>query len=347
LVIATAACKRPSKVPFDESENRKSAVEREMSAVEAPQKCCAVVIPTKNAGALFQRVMDGLRRQTIWSDIDLVVVDSGSTDRTIEIATAAGARVQTIAPDTFNHGQTRDYGISLTNAPFVLLMVQDAIPANDMVVESLLNAVQEPGIAGAYARQIPQENADVLIKRNLNNWLTGRVQRETRSIENLSAYLALPPMERFLFCNFDNVCSIIRRSAWDEEKFTRLSFGEDIDWAERVLKRGLKIVYEPAAAVIHSHDRPISYEYKRTYVCHRKLYRQFGLRLIGRRKDVLRSWFLSLASDVKFVLANEPNRYARIKLILRLPLLTLASVYGQYRGALDEIRGATNKVRGV
>lgn len=73
---------------------------------------CSVAIPTKNGGALFERVLENLRQQNIWDSVELLVVDSGSTDGTVEAARRAGAKVMQIPPEVFSHGATRDYGIS-------------------------------------------------------------------------------------------------------------------------------------------------------------------------------------------------------------------------------------------
>ena len=242
---------------------------------------CALLIPTKNGGELFKRVVAGLQRQTIWPQVEFIIIDSGSTDDTIATAEAAGAKCVSIPPSEFNHGATRDHAIALASCEKIVLTVQDAIPAHENVLRDLIAPLDDLSVAGSYARQIPQPDADYITKRNLNAWLTGRDQKEVRSLKDAATYDAMSPMEKYLFSNFDNVCSVIRKSVWETHKFGRINFGEDIDWAERALKSGHKIVYEPAAAVVHSHDRPIAYEYKRTYVCHRKLYSQFGLHVVS------------------------------------------------------------------
>jgi rhamnosyltransferase len=308
---------------------------------------CSLVIPTKNGGPLFARVLDGLRSQSLWSQLEVIIVDSGSTDGTLEAAIKAGVGVYKVEPASFNHGATRDYAISLATNEVVVLMVQDALPRDDRMIERLVAAFDDPAVAGTYARQLPQPDSDVLTKRNLDRWLTGRTTREVRQSKGSDWYERLPAMERYLFCNFDNVCAAIRKSIWQQERFGRINFGEDIDWAERVLKRGYKIVYEPDAVVVHSHDRPLSYEYKRTYVCHRKLYRQFGLHLVPSLKGITPSWLHGTAKDIAYVLKHESRLRKRIELILRVPLLNWLSAYAQYRAVQDELAGQENRVRGI
>jgi rhamnosyltransferase len=313
--------------------------------VAAPR--CSLVIPTKNGGALFHRVVQGLQQQDCWSEVEFVIIDSGSTDDTIAVARAAGARVISIHPETFNHGSARDQAIAQTRGPVVVLMVQDAVPGSTTLLSMLLEAFDDSEVAGVYARQVAQPDADVLTQRNLSDWLTGRSAREVRQSKGEGWYCALAPMEKFLFCNFDNVCSAIRRSSWELNKFGKVAFGEDIDWAERILRDGWKIVFEPSAFVIHSHDRPLAYEYKRTYACHRKLYKQFGLQLVP---SFLAAWpaiVRASRSDALYVLKYEKSRLATIKTLLRIPALHVLSAFAQYRAAKDEARGLQVETRGV
>jgi rhamnosyltransferase len=311
------------------------------------QYICSVVIPTKNGGELFGAVLEGLRRQTIWGAVELIVVDSGSTDQTVSLAERAGATIFRIPPEQFNHGATRDFGISKSSCEKVVLMVQDAVPNDVVTLERLVAALEGENVAGAYARQLPRPEADVITKRNLNNWLTGRREREVRFIKDANWYDALSPMEKYLFCNFDNVCSALNKWAWRLENFGNVWFGEDIDWSERVLKRGFAIVYEPDAAVIHSHDRPLHYEYKRTYSCHRKLYQQFGLRLVPDINRTASSWLYATVNDIRYVIRNERDWRRKLNLTGKMPILNLLSLFGQYHGAKDEIAGVGRQRKGV
>ncbi|MFI3188777.1 hypothetical protein BCS42_06515 [Crenothrix sp. D3] len=308
---------------------------------------CSIVIPTKNGGDLFAHVLNALTKQTLWNQTELIVIDSGSQDNTVELAKQAGATVIEIAPHEFNHGATRDYGISLANSDTIILTVQDAVPVNNNLLQALLSSLEDTAVAGVYARQIPQPDADVLTKRNLNAWLTGRIEREVRFIPYDGWYETLSPMEKHLFCNFDNVCSAIKKSVWQQQHFGHVNFGEDIVWAERVLRQGYHIVYEPEAAVIHSHNRPMSYEYKRTYICHRKLYALFGLHLVPNIRGMWRSWLYASITDMLYILRNEKRLMQKIQLLFKAPILDLLSIFGQYQAVQDEIKGISSSVTGV
>lgn len=308
---------------------------------------CSIVIPTKNGGDLFHKALEGWAKQTLWSECELIVVDSGSEDDTVTAARNAGAKVFEIPPAEFNHGATRDYGISLASSDYVILTVQDAVPSDDKVLELLVNALKEPNVAGAYARQIPQADADVITKRNLGGWSIGSLQREERFLKHDGWYDTLTPMEKHLFCTFDNVCSAMRKSVWEQEQFGKVNFGEDIDWSKRVLLRGYHIIYDPNAAVIHSHDRSLMYDYKRTYVCHRKLYQMYGLHLVPNFKLVCRAWPAACRHDMAYIWNNEPNLVKRFKMLLKSPLWNWFNIYGQYKAVQDELKGINNTVKGI
>lgn len=313
---------------------------------QAPQ--VSVVIPTKNGGPLFLELLEQLLRQKTSFTCEYVFIDSGSSDGTVEAARKSGATVHEIPATEFNHGATRNLAIEKSSGEIVVLLTQDAIPADENLIEELAKLFfAEADIAGVCGRQSPRPEADVLTKRNLNTWLTGQLEPNIRRIENRSSYDAWTPIERYMFCNFDNVCSAIRRSVWRTLPFNPISFGEDIDWSKRVLEAGWKIAYAPGAHVIHSHDRPISYEYKRTYMCHQTLYRLFGVCTVPSPKYAFRSIFNVTLTDIRYVLQQNMNLSKKMAMIFRIPLLAVASVWGQLKGAGDEREKRARTMAGI
>jgi rhamnosyltransferase len=298
----------------------------------------SVVIPTKNAGPLFRDTLEALRRQKYKDAIELVFVDSGSTDDTINMAEAYGAAVKSIPPQEFDHGLTRNLGIEMATGEIIILLSQDAIPGDDYLVQNFVDAFDDPQVAGAYARQVPREDADILTKRNLNNWLTGRTVEEVRWIKDWDSYKKLSPMKRHHFYNFDDVCSAIRKSVWRSIPFRASDFGEDIDWSQRILEAGWKIAYWPKSYVIHSHARSVPYEYKRNLQTFKKLYEQYGLYLVSSRKDLVVATIKTIMADWRYVIQYEKRPLELVKMLLWIPFLGSATRYGQYMGTRDAIR---------
>lgn len=307
----------------------------------------SILIPTKNAGAEFNQVLAALAKQKANFAFELLIVDSGSTDETLNLAGQYGAHIIQIPPHEFNHGLTRNYGIQNCRGEIVVLMTQDALPSGEYWLQTLVDSFTEDKIAGVYAKQIPRPEADVLTKRNLERWLTGRNEYSAQEIKNSEDYDGLTPWEKYRLCVFDNVCSAVRKKVWEQIPFLGNDFGEDIEWAQRALKAGWQIVYQPKAAVIHSHNRSLVYEYKRTYMCHRKLYQLFGLHTIPSLFYLGGSIIVRSFSDLKYVLTNEPDIKKKLKLCLKIPFLALVGSLGQYRGAKDEKNAAGVKMKGI
>ena len=293
----------------------------------------SIVIPSKNAGSLFRRVLHGLRTQEYDGKIEIVVIDSGSSDETLALAAEHRALVSSIPPHEFDHGLTRNRGVELAAGEIIVLMSQDAVPGDRHLVRNLVGAFDDPRVAGAYARQVARPDADVITKRNLGRWLTGRKTGEVRWIRDWDEYRALSPMERHRFYNFDDVCSAIRKSVWQSIPFRSQEFGEDIDWSQRVLEAGWKIAYRPAAFVIHSHPRSIRYEYRRNFQTFKKLYAQYRLCTVPTWRSVIATSLQVMGRDLIYALRHERHPRRLLSSLVRIPALSAALVYGQYRGS--------------
>ncbi|MFQ5353411.1 MAG: glycosyltransferase family 2 protein [Thermodesulfobacteriota bacterium] len=309
----------------------------------------SILIPSFNGGELFIKCLEALYRQETDTPFEVIVIDSGSTDGTAERVKEFPLRFYEIKPGEFNHGETRNNGIGLAKGEFVILLTQDALPRDRHLIEALIKPlINDPLAAGVYARQLPREDAHPLTKRDLNGWLTGGMERHVSSISDREAYDKMRPMEKYFFCNFDDVCSAVRVSVWKKIPYTRTDFAEDLEWSKKVLEAGFKIIYEPAAAVIHSHNRSLGYEYKRTRLCHRRLNEIFGLRTVSTKTQLLRYAVKSTIKDTAYIWSEEPVFLRRIFFILRVPFSSLVKLYAQYSGALDAITGReNNNIRGV
>jgi rhamnosyltransferase len=99
----------------------------------------SIIIPIKNAGAEFRDTLVAIRKQT--RDYEVIVVDSGSSDDTLDLALQFGARTFSIAPESFNHGETRNLGIRHATGQVCIMLVQDAVPIGETWLETLLAPV--------------------------------------------------------------------------------------------------------------------------------------------------------------------------------------------------------------
>jgi rhamnosyltransferase len=238
----------------------------------------SVVIPTFQAGPGFDDLLRRLFSQKTEFGYEVVVIDSGSTDGTPELATRHGASVHRIDPGEFDHGATRNLGASLSTGRYVVFLVQDALPVDDYWLASMVdNLDADETVAGAYGRQIPRPDSSPLTRALMRDWPTSSPERREQFAGGPESYAALPPATRRSLAVFDDVSSCVRRSVWERIPFERTSFGEDLRWGKSVVEAGHKLVYEPRSAVLHSHERGALYDLRRHYVDALILRELFGI----------------------------------------------------------------------
>ncbi len=234
-----------------------------------------------NAGPFFEEVLGGITAQETDFDYEVLVIDSGSTDGTVETARRHGATVHAISPEGFDHGATRDLGVSLSRGEYVALIVQDALPLDEYWLAAMVEDLRrDERVAGVYSRQIPNPDSSPLTRVLVNSRDTASRERREQYVENPEEYPKLSSEERWRLSGFDNVSSCVRRSVWKEFPFGRTGFGEDLRWGKMVVEAGYKLVYEPRSAVLHSHERGAVYDLRRHYANQRVLLDLFGLELI-------------------------------------------------------------------
>ena len=304
----------------------------------------SVLLLTRNGMATLPRVLASIRSQGATFPYEVVAVDSGSGDGTAGWLRGRVDRLIEIRVEEFNHGTTRNVGVEACRAPLVVLLVQDAEPASPNWLVRLVEPLQAeqsrgPGpvsthpLAGTYGRQAPRPDSSAVVRAYLSRYPATSTVPRRQSVPTREAFDALGPAERLAVCTFDNVCSCIRRDAWQQHPFDAAPIAEDLAWARTVLLAGYDLAYVPDAAVVHSHDRPASYELRRTYLVHQQLRKLFGLATIPSLAHLARGMAVSAATHVRWTMGGPGGVAAGLGALPRALSLAAAMPLGQYLGA--------------
>jgi len=228
----------------------------------------SIIIPTLNAGPEFEHVVQKTLAQNGIRKMELIVVDSGSTDDTVRLASDVGANVIHTKPEEFSHGLTRNLGAENAAGEYLLFMTQDAIPAGEYAVYQMVKTLMDnPELAAVTGREIPRVDADMFACWQIANH---RQSLDLNADSILGAEAAklprMAPFEKRKIAQLNNIFCCLRKSDFDRFKFRPVEYAEDLDLGLRLLEGGRKLAYLHSVGVIHSHNRPPAYFFKRGFV---------------------------------------------------------------------------------
>lgn len=220
-----------------------------------------VIIPVYKPDELFDRLLKKLKTQTlvpdkihlIWtvtSDIEKEPIRDKYENEIISC--------HFVYQNEFDHGGTRARAVAGTESEYVLCMTQDAVPADNFVVEKLLAAFDNDNIAAAYARQLARDNAGAIetITREFNYPSDAREQnKDTLELYGIKTF----------FCS--NVCAMYKRKLYEKVGgfVNKTIFNEDMIIAASFVDSGYTVRYVPEAKVVHSHHYSYRQQYRRNF----------------------------------------------------------------------------------
>jgi rhamnosyltransferase len=256
----------------------------------------SIIIPTKNGGEDIGACLEAIYSQKGSGPFEVIVVDSGSTDKTLEIVGRYPVRLERIAPETFHHARTRNYAAGLAKGEALVFLSQDAIPASDTWLAAFLSNFNEAGVGAVYGRQLPKAES-------------GLERRSAFAVMYGGARIVKMPMDGIdlghKYYHFSNANSAIRRKVWEATRFPDdLKVFEDVGIAKRILDSGWSIVYEPEAAVYHSHDFPLDILFKR-YFDIGVIYQRLGIWNERSRASLWRDGWGAFKSKLFLLLKEE------------------------------------------
>ena len=226
----------------------------------------SLIIPTRNAENCIGKLLDAVQSQSLPPQ-KILVVDSASEDRTVELCRSFGVEPLVIDSASFDHGGTRDMAFRMTDTPYVIFMTQDALPERKDSMERLLcHFARRPRLAIIGGRQIayPQASPQEKLVRAHNYPDQTRFWDESQCAAlGVRAYL------------ISDVFAAYRRDAYlavggfDHPLMTN----EDMLITQKLLDAGYEAGYAGDASVYHSHDFTWCQQYRRNYIVGRTMVR--------------------------------------------------------------------------
>lgn len=213
----------------------------------------SIIILTKNSGGTLKTVLDGVFSQN-YASFETIIIDSGSTDTTLIIAKKYPLRIIKIKPSEFGHGRTRNLGAKLAKGKYVVYLTHDSVPRNKLWLAELLKPLSDKKVAAVYGRQIPKKEENTLDKLFFL-----ALYGNKKIVWTAGSYT---PGDNI----FSDASSVIRRKLLLENPYKNdIIVSEDYEWANRIMQKGYKIVYQPKAEVIHSHSYNLISLFKRNF----------------------------------------------------------------------------------
>ena len=261
-----------------------------------------VVIPTKNGGELLERVLNMVFNQKTKYKYEVICVDSGSSDQTVDIIKKYPCKLFEIESQEFGHGKTRNYGAAKGTGEFIMFLTQDAIPANEYWMESFVTAMkQDDDIAGAFGKHIPYPDCNILDKRDLKaHFENFGLQDTIFQMDNLKRYRNEEGYRHFLAFYSDNN-SCMRRKFWEQYPYDDVDFAEDQIWARKIIEKGYKKMYCASAVVYHSHNYPLNTYFHRYYDEYKSLYKLHNYKMYTKISEMFRGVWKQIRNDYSYI----------------------------------------------
>lgn len=287
----------------------------------------SIVIPARNEGENIGQCLQAVNKQETPYTFEIIVIDSGSTDNTIDIVNQYPlVRLVQIEPGEFGHGKTRNLGAEMAKGHYIVFLNADAIPVNADWLNPLIELLtRDKTMAGVFSRHVPKDDCYLYMVRDLQNAMPGK--------KILRTYAG-----KMDFMLFSTVSAAVSKETWQQFPFDNdIIIAEDQDWAKKVLNNGKTILYEPASMVSHSHN----YTPRQLMENKRKIARasgRFKNRFVALTVGfilVAGGIFVKIMADMFFILFKTPKKIPfpkKMKEIKTSLMARFAGFWGRYKG---------------
>jgi len=198
-------------------------------------KKVTVIVRTFNVEWVIDQTLSALMKQQ-GVDIELMIVDSGSTDATLDIIALYPHKFIEIESGTYFPGKVLNRAISESKTELIVFVNSDVVLLDSYTIARLIEPLKEADIAASYGRQIARPEADLWVRHDYERAfsITG---------------------EQPDWMHYSLPIAAMKKCAWIKQKFYTLAWGsEDTYWGVEIKEKGFKIAYVKDAIAMHSHN---------------------------------------------------------------------------------------------
>lgn len=243
----------------------------------------SIIIRTFNEARYLAHTLAKIKQQTYY-DFEIINVDSGSDDGTLDILDRFGVNTLHISPDDFSYGRSLNTGIEQAEGDIIVMLSAHAVPVCKFWLERLVTPFTDARVAATFGGQIPHPSANPF-----------EVAQTRMLFPQESALICEPNREIVL----SNTNGALRKSLWEKEKFSETApFAEDQIWARCFLSQRFYIYYVSDAKVYHSHNDSIKTTFQRAIDAELAIRDETPLYLAPNLKVRLRALHRNIVSDI-------------------------------------------------
>ena len=226
-------------------------------------KKVTIVILTKNAEKYIRQTLQKIVSQTTNNPYEILIIDSGSKDKTKDIISSFPVRLHEIQSKKFDHSKTRNLACSLAKGEYVVYLTQDATPKDSLWLQKLLDGfTKSTNVAGVFSRHVPRKDCNPILAHQITHvWPIGSTKRHIKKVTSLKDF----KQNITSYVYFSDTSSCIKKSILKKYPFPQVAFGEDAAWEKMILEKGYTTIFEPESQVLHSHSYPIMEQFRQHY----------------------------------------------------------------------------------
>lgn len=270
---------------------------------------CSIIIRCYNEEKHIRKLLKGIIHQTM-HDVEIIIVDSGSSDNTIPIAEQYPVKIVKILPKDFSFGRSLNLGVQNANSELLVFASAHVYPVYPDWLEKLLAPFSDPRIALTYGKQRGGEGSKFSEQQIFAHWYPSDTQQ----------YQDTP------FCN--NANAAVRRELALQHPYDEMLPGlEDLEWSQWAMSQGYAIHYCPEAEIVHVHEespRGVYNRYKREAMAYKAIYIQERFGLI----DFLRISSRNIIADI----SQASKQGVLLRSVFSIFWFRIMQFWGTYQG---------------